>query len=192
MSILGLNNMTNYFFSALIILVFLISSIVASTNSPHLFRKGKKYFSIGYNKVGYANSDVRVKGEDFDFIVHEISASKQEEFTPEFIDSFLNLHGQQFDINFDYFLTDQVQLFLQVRHFKYWADEGIFKVSGDLKKEKNLNQQKKNIKEFLKRWTEYDKYRLCLSLGYFPSIVQSKLWKFNFLHWWKFRSFSSL
>ena len=118
-------------------------------------RKGTLYYSLGYNKANYSFSDVYIRqGDDIDFVVHNLTAKRQQEFRPYFIERLITEQpwgfGEPFDITIDYFLTHSIQLSLELRHFKYWSDQGAFKISGDLKDEKNLVEAVRDTTEFLK------------------------------------------
>lgn len=87
-------------------------------------RKGKKFFSWGYNRSSYTQSDINFKGPGYKFTLQDVTAQDK----PEPIDStYLNpttFDVPQFNWRWGKYLTDSVYFSLGQDHMKYVMSRG--------------------------------------------------------------------
>jgi hypothetical protein len=83
-------------------------------------RKGQAYVYWGYNRASYLRSYIHFKGEDYDFILKNASATDMpSKFDPNVYFNFKNFSIPQFNARVGYFLTDQLSVSLGWDHMKY-------------------------------------------------------------------------
>lgn len=101
---------------------FLIVSYSSFTQqSPFLKRKGSWYFSWGYNRSTYANSDIHFVGPGYDFTLAKVTAkdfpTPFSEIKTYFDPGLLSI--PQFNFHVGYFITDKWALSIGWDHMKY-------------------------------------------------------------------------
>lgn len=82
--------------------------------------KGKMYVFWGWNRATYSDSDIHFKGDDYDFVLHDVEArDKISEFT--FNDYFnpLRVTIPQTNFSVGYFFNDHYTVALNIDHMKY-------------------------------------------------------------------------
>ena len=87
-------------------------------------RKGKKFFSWGYNRSSYTQSDINFKGPGYKFTLQDVTAQDK----PEPIDStYINpttFDVPQFNWRWGKYLTDSIYFSLGQDHMKYVMSRG--------------------------------------------------------------------
>jgi hypothetical protein len=106
------------------------SKEIAEEKSPDLSerrvsqRKGKKFFTWGYNRSSYTQSDINFKGPGYKFTIQDATAQDK----PEKIDS-TYINPSEFDVpqynwRWGKYLTDSVYFSLGQDHMKYIMSRG--------------------------------------------------------------------
>ncbi len=82
--------------------------------------KGKMYFYWGWNTASYSNSDIRFKGNNYDYTIH--NASAQDRISPISIDKYLyigNITIPQTNARIGYYFHDNWNASIGLDHMKY-------------------------------------------------------------------------
>ncbi len=99
--------------------LFIFSSFAQSTN--FLNRKGTWYFSWGYNRSSYANSDIHFVGPNYDFTLANVVAkdfpTPFSEIKTYFDPGLLSI--PQFNFHLGYFINDKWAVSIGWDHMKY-------------------------------------------------------------------------
>ncbi|MFD2542160.1 hypothetical protein ACFSSB_07510 [Lacinutrix gracilariae] len=93
--------------------------------------KGKFFISWGGNRETFSKSDIRFKGEDYDFTIHDASAvDKPKGWHIDYINP-TRMTIPQTNFKIGYFISDKYNISLGVDHMKYVMKEDLYKnVSG--------------------------------------------------------------
>lgn len=87
-------------------------------------QKGNFYFYWGYNRASYAESNIHLKGPDYDFILSDVKARDMpEEFSSVYFD-INRLTIPQFNFRVGYHLSDKYALAAGWDHMKYQTRNG--------------------------------------------------------------------
>ncbi len=103
--------------------------------------KGKFYFYWGWNRGYYSNSDIHLKGTNYNFTLYDVvSTDKQSKFA---LNPYLNPTGltiPQFNARLGYYITEHYSLSLGDDHMKYLMTQNqTVKISGEINDE-NYNK----------------------------------------------------
>lgn len=83
-------------------------------------REGQLYVTWGYNRAFYDKSDIRFKGDDFDFTLYGVDAKDMpEEFNPKVYFNPATLSVPQFNFRMGYYFRKNTALSLGWDHMKY-------------------------------------------------------------------------
>ncbi|WP_221795928.1 hypothetical protein [Oceanobacter mangrovi] len=117
--------------SAVTLLIFCLSLLPAisqASQNTNLRQQGQWYGYWGWNNATYSDSDIHFEGDDYDFTLHNVSASDRQ--TPfsfaQVFHSYLNpgrLTIPQYNWRFGYFVQDNWALSLGWDHMKYVMDQ---------------------------------------------------------------------
>ena len=103
------------------------------TSKKSTFKKGTMFVFWGWNRAGFSNSDIRFKGNGYDFMLQNVKA--QDRPSPLSWD-YVNpgqLSTPQFNFRLAYFLKDNVALVVGTDHMKYVMDQNqTAKFSGNI------------------------------------------------------------
>lgn len=86
-------------------------------------KKGTMFVFWGWNRAGFSDSDIRFKGNGYDFTLQNVTA--QDRPSPLSLD-YVNpgkLSTPQFNFRFAYFLKDNIALVVGTDHMKYVMDQ---------------------------------------------------------------------
>ena len=112
-------------FFLLVLLTIGLSNFSKAQNSPS--KKGSLYFYWGWNWDAFTNSDIRFKGEDYDFTLQEVKArDKQFPFEGE---TYLNVGRMtipQYNFRIGYYLSDNWEISFGADHMKYVMQQNQF------------------------------------------------------------------
>ncbi len=87
------------------------------------FKKGTMFVFWGWNRAGFSKSDIRFKGNGYDFTLNNVVAhDRPSELSMAYIDP-TRLSIPQFNFRFAYFLKDNVALVVAQDHMKYVMDQ---------------------------------------------------------------------
>lgn len=108
-------------------IVLFISLIISSTcfsqdekQSEVLSKKGSFYLYWGWNRDLYSKSDIEFKGNDYDFIVHDVVAKdRQSHLDASIYLNPKNVTIPQYNARVGYFITDKYSISVGVDHMKY-------------------------------------------------------------------------
>lgn len=123
-----------------LIAFFLLFSFVGFTQNQSRFsekqRKGELYFYWGWNLGWYSKSNIKFKGEDYDFVLKKVVAKDRQ--SPLNADTYLNPNNMtipQFSFRVGYFINNKYNISFGVDHMKYVVQENQFvKISGTIDK----------------------------------------------------------
>lgn len=133
----------------LCVLVFFCGNTIAQATSeqatllpvPHFkdSRKGQAYFFWGYNRANYGTSDIHLKGDGYDFTLHDVRAHDlPEEWDAKVYLNPTQLTIPQFNFRIGYFITDKISISGGWDHMKYRIDEfQQVKVTGEISAERS-------------------------------------------------------
>jgi hypothetical protein len=117
----------------LVVLFFSFLSLTGQENVPvskknKVINKGKFFAYWGWNWASYTNSDIRFKGEDYDFTLSEVRAQDRQtkfSFSNYFKPS--NISIPQTNYKIGYFFKENYTLSIGVDHMKYVmvADQNV-------------------------------------------------------------------
>ncbi len=80
--------------------------------------KGKFYMYWGWNRGYYSNSDIRFKGNNYDFILNDVKASDRQ--TEIGIDPYITeMTIPQYNFRLGYFINDHYDISFGIDHMKY-------------------------------------------------------------------------
>jgi len=102
----------------LLLFIFILSNTINAQERPS--KKGSLYCYWGWNWDAFTNSDIRFKGEDYDFILEEVK-SRDKQF-PYKRDTYLNIGRMtipQYNFRIGYFFSDNWQVSFGADHMKY-------------------------------------------------------------------------
>jgi hypothetical protein len=107
--------------NCLSILLFLLMSATMSAQwFPSVERKGDLFGGWGWNRAIYSDSDIRFKGEGYDFTLLSVHAKdRQTQFKAETYFGINTITIPQTNMRFGYFITDRISLSFGVDHMKY-------------------------------------------------------------------------
>jgi hypothetical protein len=117
--------------------ILAISSLFAQLNTtPQRYtahNKGKFFFSWGGNHESFTNSDIRFKGENYDFVVHNVEAlDKPKGWHIDYINPG-RITIPQTNFKMGYFFSDQYSISVGVDHMKYVMNQNqTAMVSGNI------------------------------------------------------------
>lgn len=90
-----------------------------------LSKKGQMFVFWGWNYAHYGKSDIRFKGQDYDFTLHKVVATdRQTDFTFDTYFNPANVTIPQTNAKIGYFIKDKVALVLALDHMKYVMRQG--------------------------------------------------------------------
>ena len=91
--------------------------------SKSSFKKGAMFVFWGWNRAGFSNSDIKFKGNGYDFTLNNVVAhDRPSELSMAYIDP-TRLSIPQFNFRLAYFLKDNVALVVGTDHMKYVMDQ---------------------------------------------------------------------
>lgn len=92
-------------------------------NPQSTLKKGTMFIFWGWNRAGFSKSDIRFKGNGYDFTLNNVVAhDRPSELSMAYIDP-TKLSTPQFNFRFAYFLKDNVALVVSQDHMKYVMDQ---------------------------------------------------------------------
>lgn len=88
-----------------------------------LSKKGQMFFFYGWNRAAYSNSDIRFKGNGYDFQLNNVTAQdRPTKFGIVYFDpSWFTV--TQYNFRIGYFIKDNLALVLGIDHMKYVMDQ---------------------------------------------------------------------
>ena len=93
--------------------------IVANPEKYTAKNKGKFYIFWGGNRESYSKSDIRFKGEDYDFTLYDVAAhDKPKGFHIDYINP-TRITIPQTNFRLGYFITDKYNISIGLDHMKY-------------------------------------------------------------------------
>ena len=108
------------------------TNITLNIDKTTFSRKGKMYFYWGYNRSAYTNSDIRLKGKDYDFTIKNVKGSDDPTTTfNTYIDP-SKFSIPQYDWRIGYYITDKYSISLGHSHMKYKMEDQIVKMTGKI------------------------------------------------------------
>lgn len=94
-----------------------------SINESSILKKGSMFIFWGWNRAGFSKSDIRFKGNGYDFTLNNVEAQdRPSELSMAYIDP-TKLSTPQFNFRFAYFLKDNVAFVVSQDHMKYVMDQ---------------------------------------------------------------------
>lgn len=118
----------SFFTPARLFLILLLPLAANTQASNNLRQQGQWYGYWGWNNATYSDSDIHFYGDDYDFTLHNVSASDRQ--TPfsfaQIFHSYLNpgrLTIPQYNWRVGYFLADNWSISLGFDHMKYVMDQ---------------------------------------------------------------------
>ncbi|MFY1048452.1 hypothetical protein [Chryseobacterium sp. GP-SGM7] len=88
-----------------------------------IFKKGAMFVFWGWNRSGFSNSDIRFKGNGYDFTLNNVVAhDRPSELSMAYIDP-TRLSIPQFNFRLAYFFKDNLALVVGTDHMKYVMDQ---------------------------------------------------------------------
>lgn len=107
-----------FFISILFVTLFV--GTIASQWFPEMNRRGNLYGGWGWNRARYSNSDIRFKGDGYDFTLLDVAAKdRQTEFKADTYFGINTITIPQTNMRFGYFITDNLCITAGVDHMKY-------------------------------------------------------------------------
>lgn len=94
--------------------------------------KGKMYFLWGYNRSAYTNSDIHLKGDNYNFTIENVRASDAPTTT---LMTYINpstMSIPQYDWRVGYFLTDKYSVSFGHAHMKYEIENQYVGMTGEI------------------------------------------------------------
>jgi len=92
-------------------------------NNTSSLKKGTMFVFWGWNRAGFSKSDIRFKGNGYDFTLNNVVAhDRPSELSMAYIDP-TRLSIPQFNFRFAYFLKDNLALVVSQDHMKYVMDQ---------------------------------------------------------------------
>jgi len=105
-----------------LLLSFTPINIIAQENTPIVkkLNKGRFYAFWGWNKGWYTNSDIRFKGNNYNFKLNAVEATdRQTPFSWETYFKPTTITIPQTNLRFGYFINDKIDISIGVDHMKY-------------------------------------------------------------------------
>lgn len=100
-----------------------ISSFEENKKDINSFKKGAMFVFWGWNRAGFSNSDIRFKGNGYDFTLNNVVAhDRPSELSMAYIDP-TRLSIPQFNFRLSYFIKDNLALVVGTDHMKYVMDQ---------------------------------------------------------------------
>ena len=107
------------------LLLMMNLSVFAQTDfNKEIKNKGKVFFYWGWNRGYFTDSDIRFKGEDYNFLLKDVKASDRQ--TPFSVNDYLNPKNitiPQTNYRIGYFFKENYTVSLGVDHMKYVMDQ---------------------------------------------------------------------
>lgn len=99
-------------------------SLLTSYEKPEpLTKKGQMFVFWGWNRAGFSNSDIRFKGNGYDFTLNNVVAhDRPSELSWAYIDPG-QISAPQFNFRLGYFIKDNLALVIAQDHMKYVMDQ---------------------------------------------------------------------
>jgi len=95
-------------------MVFLL---LTHLNADVLNKKGKYFFSWGYNTASYSNSDIHFEGKKYDYTLENVEASDR---PTDFSSTYLtDITIPQWNLKVGYYLDDTSSINFEIDHMKY-------------------------------------------------------------------------
>jgi len=92
-------------------------------NPQSTLKKGTMFIFWGWNRAGFSKSDIRFKGNGYDFTLNNVVAhDRPSELNMAYIDP-TKLSTPQFNFRFAYFIKDNLALVIAQDHMKYVMDQ---------------------------------------------------------------------
>ena len=135
----------------LCVILFLSGNAIAQVNSqqenlksiPNFkeSRKGQGYFFWGYNRANYGTSDIHLKGDGYDFTLHDVRAHDlPEEWDAKVYLNPTKLTIPQFNFRVGYFITDKISISGGWDHMKYRINEyQRVRITGEISEERSID-----------------------------------------------------
>ncbi len=102
--------------------LFITTSLLAQTDIPEKYtasNKGKIFISWGGNRENYSSSDIRFKGENYDFTIKDVNAlDRPKGWHIDYINP-TRLTIPQTNLKIGYFISDKYSISLGLDHMKY-------------------------------------------------------------------------
>lgn len=103
----------------------LFAQNVEKEETNPLSKKGQIFAFWGWNYANYSKSDIRFKGADYNFTLHDVVATdRQTDFTFKTYFNPANITIPQTNAKIGYFIKDKVALVLALDHMKYVMRQG--------------------------------------------------------------------
>ncbi len=108
------------------------ASLTAKKGRYTYKRKGKMYFFWGYNRSIYTNSNIRLRGNGYDFTIKNVKAtdSPSRKFKTYINPSSISV--PQYDWRVGYYLTDKYSVSFGHAHMKYEIEEQTTNMTGTI------------------------------------------------------------
>ncbi|OJX30682.1 MAG: hypothetical protein BGO86_11105 [Chryseobacterium sp. 36-9] len=102
-------------------------------NDKSTLKKGTMFVFWGWNRAGFSNSDIRVRGNGYDFTLSNVVAhDRPSELSMAYIDP-TRLSIPQFNFRLAYFIKDNLAVVIAQDHMKYVMDQDqIAKFNGHI------------------------------------------------------------
>jgi len=123
-------------------------------------RKGKAFFSWGYNRSTYSLSDIRYWGNGYDFTIKEaVAKDRQTKFDPKVYFNPALLTIPQYNLRLGYYLNNKLSLSVSVDHMKYVLDNSqIATVDGIIEASASTTWAKEYDQELMPITQDFVKY----------------------------------
>lgn len=110
--------MKNKIFTLLILCVS-VSVFSQEIKIPKVSNKGKMFIYWGWNRANYSNSDITLKGENYNFTLQDVKANDRiSDFTYNYFHP-TKITLPQTNVRVGYFLSDNYTISIGVDHMKY-------------------------------------------------------------------------
>lgn len=100
----------------------------------HNNNKGRHYFFWGWNRAWYSDSDIRFKGDNYNFKLSNVQAKDRQ--TPFALDPYFNIKMitiPQTNIRLGYFINDKIDISFGYDHMKYvMVNQQEVKINGKI------------------------------------------------------------
>lgn len=98
----------------------------------YVMRKGKMFFSWGYNRAFYGLSDIHFKGDGYDFTIRDaVAKDRPSKFEPNVYFNPQLFTIPQYNFRIGYYITNKLSLTFNVDHMKYvFQEDQIATVDG--------------------------------------------------------------
>jgi len=97
--------------------------ISVNINKSSTLKKGTMFIFWGWNRAGFSKSDIRFKGNGYDFTLNNVVAhDRPSELSMAYIDP-TRLSIPQFNFRYAYFIKDNLALVVAQDHMKYVMDQ---------------------------------------------------------------------